>query len=75
MTLDQRIKAVFDTIERSWDAVPGPVKVFIYSTSSMIASGWVNGNLDGRFVVTAILINIGLYQVPRTTGTAIKKAL
>lgn len=75
MTIAQKVKAFFDTIEEVWSVLPGPVKVFIYITATMIAQGFVEGTLDLKSIVTAILINLGLYQIPRTIGTQTKKLL
>lgn len=75
MTIAERVKAFFDTVEAVWDAVPGALKVFIYATLSYIAAQWIEGSIDWRTVAYAVVINLGLYQAPRTLGTTVKKML
>lgn len=75
MNLAERVKAFFDGIEAIWEVVPSPVKVFLYSTSSSIVGLWAVGELDPKAVALIVLANIGIYQVPRTVGTQVKKIL
>lgn len=75
MTLAQRIKAFFDGVEEVWAVIPSPVKVFMYSTSSSIVGLWAVGKLDPKDVAFIVLANLGIYQVPRTVGTQVKKML
>lgn len=72
MTLADKIRFFFKTIEDAWDAVPGYVKVFIYATATVVATEWINGSFDIRTIFIAVLINLGLYQGPRSLGTGIK---
>lgn len=75
MTPAQRVLQFFMTIEEIWDAIPGYVKVFLYSLSTMIFMSWVTGDLTVREIIIAVAFNLGIYQVPRTVGEGTKKML
>lgn len=69
------IKQFFAEIESAWGAIPGYVKVFLYSTISTIFGLWVAGQLDPKAVIIVVATNLGIYQLPRTIGTQTKKLL
>ncbi len=71
----KKIEQFFKEIESIWGAVPGYVKVFLYSAISSAFGLWVAGQLDWRAVVIVVATNLGLYQVPRVIGTETRKLL
>lgn len=75
MTIAQRVEAFFRTIEEIWAAVPGYVKVFLYSTTAAIIGLHVAGQLNFEAVFLVVAANLGLYQLPRTVGTQTRKLL
>lgn len=75
MTLAQKIKVFFDGIEEVWSVIPAPVKVFLYSTSSSVVGLWAVGEVDPKAVALIVLANLGIYQVPRTVGTQVRKMI
>lgn len=75
MTLAQRVEVFFKGVEDLWEVVPSQIKVFLYSTSSSIVGLWAVGELDPKAVALIVLANMGIYQVPRTVGTQVKKIL
>ena len=75
MTAAEYVRSFFENIEDIWAAIPGPLKVFLYATISSAFGLWVSGALEWREVVIIVATNLGIYQIPRTTGTTIKKLL
>ena len=67
------IQQFFAEIEAVWEAVPGYVKVFLYSTLSSTFGLWVAGQLDWKAVVIVVATNLGLYQLPRVAGEQVKR--
>lgn len=60
-----KIRNFFNSIERSWDAIPSYVKVFFYSSVSSIFGLWIADLLSVQAVAIIVMTNLGLYQVPR----------
>lgn len=71
----KKVAQFFAELESIWGAVPGYLKVFLYATASSVFGLWVAGQLDWRAVAIVVATNLGLYQVPRTLGTGVKKLL
>lgn len=66
MTLAQRIEMFFTEWELIWAAIPGGVRAAIYAfLTAVIATYLDKGAIDWKFVLIAVVSNIGLYQVPR----------
>jgi len=67
MTLAQRIEMFFTNWELVWAAVPGYVKAVIYAALTAIAATYFDsGSINWQFVLKAVVVNLGFYQVPRT---------
>ena len=75
MTVAERIANFFNSVEEIWEAIPSPVKVFLYSTASSVVGLWAADSLGGKAVALIVLANLGLYQAPRTVGTQVKKLM
>lgn len=71
----KKIEQFFAEIEAVWEAIPGYVKVFLYSTISTVFGLWVAGQLDAKSVIIVVATNLGIYQLPRVVGTQTKKLL
>lgn len=72
----ERIKQFFYNWEQVWDAIPDYVKIFVYSTSSVLIGMYiVDAKIDFKTIVTIVATNIGLYQIPREGTKQIKKML
>lgn len=71
--LANKVKSFFNEVEAVWAAVPGYVKVFLYSAISSGFGLWVLGQLDLNTVIVIVASNLGLYQVPRTISKQTKK--
>lgn len=69
----EKIAQFFKTIEEAWDAVPGYVKVFLYSTLSSIAGLYFTDSLSGETVLAIVLANLGLYSLPKGAGVVSKR--
>lgn len=68
-----KIKAFFDEIEKVWEAIPGYVKVFLYSTVSAIVGLYFARELSLEPVLAIVLTNLGLYGVPRIANRQVRK--
>lgn len=75
MTAAEYVKSFFKNIEDIWAEIPGPVKVFLYASISSAFGSWASGGLEWREVIIIVATNLGIYQIPRTLGTTVKKAL
>lgn len=73
MKLSERIAQFFQSASEAWEAVPGYVKVFMYSTISSIAGLHQTGNLSVGAVLWIVGANLGLYSVSRGTDAVSKK--
>lgn len=73
--MGEKVKAFFKAIEEIWGAIPGYVKVFLFSVSSSTFGLWVTGQLDFKSVVIILATNIGIYQIPRTIGEQTKRLI
>lgn len=69
----EKIAQFFKTIEEVWDAVPGYVKVFLYSTLSSIAGLYFTDGLSVETVLAIVLANLGLYSLPKGAGVVSKR--
>lgn len=69
----EAIQHFFRQAEEIWGAFPGYFKVFIYSTASSAAGLYFTGELSINAVVAIVLINLGIYQVPRTVNQEVKR--
>lgn len=72
MALSDRVRAFFSEVAAVWDAVPGPVKVFGYNVASQLAGFWVAGEFNSKLFVTILLVNLGLYQAPKTVNRIVQ---
>lgn len=70
-----KIANFFIEFEGAWDAIPGYIKVFIYSCASSMFGLWVLGELTWQAVVVIVATNIGIYQGPRMAGKQVKKII
>ena len=68
MNIAEKVKAFFLTLEAIWEAVPGYVKVFIYSIFSSAIGLWIAGQLDWKAVVIILFTNLGLYTGPKAVS-------
>jgi len=73
LKLANKIKAFFDEIEKVWEAIPGYVKVFLYSTVSAIVGLYFSHQLSYDAVFAIVLTNLGLYGVPRIANRQVRK--
>ncbi len=73
--MKQKIEAFFKGVEEAWSAVPGYVKVFLYSTISTTFGLWVMGTLEWREVVIIVVSNLGLYGGPRVIADTTRKLM
>ena len=71
----EKVKAFFTEIEKIWEAIPGYVKVFLYSTISAIVGLYFAQQLSYDAVLAIVLTNLGLYGVPRIANRQVKKRL
>lgn len=67
------VAGFFTEFEEIWGAIPGYAKVFFYSTISSVIGLLIENQFSWRSVVLILLTNLGLYQVPRSIGTRVKK--
>lgn len=71
-----KIRQFFTNWEEVWDAIPAYVKIFVYSTLSVLIGMYIaDAEITLKVIVTIVATNIGLYQVPRTAGEQIKNIL
>jgi uncharacterized membrane protein YfcA len=68
MNIADKVKSFFKTMEAVWEAVPGYVKVFIYSVASSAIGLWIAGQLDWKAVVIILFTNLGLYTGPKAVS-------
>lgn len=73
MTLAERIANFFKNVHDIWEAVPGYVKVFLYSTLSSVLGLYLTDNLEMNTVVMIVAANLGLYSVPKGADTISKQ--
>lgn len=64
--MKNKVKAFFDSVEGVWSAIPGYVKVFLYSTTSSVVGLYATDALDPKSVILIVFVNLGLYQAPRS---------
>lgn len=69
----EKIAQFFTTVEEVWDAVPGYLKVFLYSTLSSVAGLYLTDTLTYDSVVAIVLANLGLYSLPKGANIVSKK--
>lgn len=69
----EKIAQFFKTIEEVWEAIPGYVKVFLYSTLSSVAGLYFTNSLSGETVLAIVLANLGLYSLPKGAGVVSKR--
>lgn len=69
----EKIRKLFAQLEEIWEAIPGYVKVFIYSTVSSVIGLYAADALDPKTVLLIVATNLGLYQVPRTINKQLQK--
>lgn len=76
MKLSEHIKQFFISWEEIWGAIPGYIKIFAYSTLSVLIGMYIaDAKIDFKTIVTIVATNIGLYQVPRVGTKQIKNLL
>ena len=73
MKLAEIVAQFFKTVDEVWGAIPGYVKVFLYSTLSSIAGLYFTGALTAETVLAIVLANLGLYSLPKGAGVVSKK--
>ena len=73
--MKKEIEKFFKEVENVWGVIPKYIKVFLYSSVSSIFGLWISGMLDWRAIAIIVATNIGIYQVPRTIGTEVRKAI
>ena len=69
------IKKFFTEFESCWEAIPGYVKVFLYSSFSSVAGLYFAHALTFNGVLAIVLTNLGIYQLPRSVGGEIKRRI
>ena len=73
MSISNLVARFFCEIEKTWNAVPDYVKVFLFSTSSSIAGLYFTNVLTWESVLAILLVNLGLYSIPRGAEVVNKK--
>lgn len=73
MEIAKRVESFFSNIEEIWAAIPGYVKVFLYSVTSTSIGLYVSGELSFESVFIVLVTNLGIYQAPRLVNKEVKK--
>lgn len=69
----EKIRKLFAQLEEIWAAIPGYVKVFIYSTASSVIGLYAVDALDPKAILLIVATNLGLYQIPRSINQQLQK--
>lgn len=70
----EKIKVFFAELESIWGALPGYLKAAIYaSLTAIIVQAVDDHSVDWWLVLKLVVTNLGLYQVPRTINSGVRK--
>lgn len=74
--MSNKIKKFFREWDKIWEEIPNYLKIFIYSTTSVLLGDYISGQeITLRTVMIIVAVNIGLYQIPTEGRNQIKKIL